>query len=60
MAFMFTYPLRNNNGVWALPAVKAICRSIVYFEFAFEAILPSTRTKSNIYGNLSLLLYKGP
>lgn len=46
----------DNNGTWTLPAVKSICRSIVYFEFAFEALLPSTRrcnpwTKSNVYDN---------
>jgi hypothetical protein len=46
----------DNIGVWTLPAVKAICRSIVYFEFAIEALLPSTRrcnhwTKSNVYDN---------
>jgi len=55
-AFMFTCPLTTTMGVWTLPAVKAICRSIVYFEFAFEALLPSTRrcnpwTKSNVYDN---------
>jgi len=31
---------QNSSGTWTLGAVKAICRSIVYFEFAFEALLP--------------------
>jgi hypothetical protein len=47
---------QNNSGVWALGAVKAICKSIVFFEFAFEALLPPHRrrniwAKSNVYDN---------
>jgi hypothetical protein len=47
---------QNNSGIWALGAVKAICRSIVFFEFAFEALLPPHRrrniwAKSNVYDN---------
>src|ERR1700709_1747639 len=47
---------QNNNGIWTLGAVKAICRSIVFFEFAFEALLPPHRrrniwAKSNVYDN---------
>ncbi|OBT50907.1 hypothetical protein VE04_09088 [Pseudogymnoascus sp. 24MN13] len=46
----------TNNGIWALRDVKAICRSIIYFEFAFEVLLPAHRrqnlwTKSNVYDN---------
>ena len=36
---------KDNNRIWTLQAVKAICRSIVYFEFAFEVPLPPHRRK---------------
>ena len=47
---------QNNSGTWTLGAAKAICRSIIYFEFAFEALLPPHRrqniwAKSNVYDN---------
>jgi hypothetical protein len=46
----------SNSGSWTLPQIKAICRSIIYFEFAFEVLLPLHRrqnvwAKSNFYDN---------
>lgn len=47
---------QNDSGTWGLEALKAICRSILFFEFAFEAVLPPHRrrniwAKSNLYDN---------
>jgi len=47
---------QDNSGIFIWGAFKAICRSIVFFEFAFEALLPPHRrrniwAKSNVYDN---------
>ncbi|MCJ1384305.1 hypothetical protein MMC17_007421 [Xylographa soralifera] len=40
-----------NNTPWDIQSVKAVCRSIIHFEGAFEAILPPSRRKNWVCQN---------